>query len=258
MWTKNAEMDKGAGLHHRIRHQWLTRYRALAVESAELRASGRSDSFDHRGDRSLLAMRIDAAMSFGGSLLFEVEAFRAEEFSSSEEARGLITECANIALAESLSHFEQAMEMRRHPEWRPELSEIVRDAHRHTISALEPDVTTDEPVPPFRRRMTVKEHAAVLEEVERRYDRYPATMGGYAHEYLDLVDELPAYGVDRVLALHPWMERFGCETDVTFLVARQYDWIQLEGFLASPTLDWFFRIHDDGEWAAYNWPPRPS
>ena len=61
-------------------------------------------------------MRTDAAVSFGGHLLFEVEAFRAEEFSSPEEARSLITECANVAPDGSLSHLEHAVEMRRHPE----------------------------------------------------------------------------------------------------------------------------------------------
>lgn len=248
--------DEGASLHHRIRHLWLTRRRALAVEAAELRASGRSRSFDHRGDRSLLAMRTDAAMSFGGHLLYEVEAFRAEEFSSPGEARSLITECANIALAGSLSHLGQAMEMRRHPEWLPELSEIVRDAHRHTISALDPDVTADEPVPPFRRRLTVEEHTAAQKEVERRSPGFAVTMDGYADEYMALVDELPARGIDRVLVINPWLARFGCETDVTFLVARHFDWIELEGFLTPATFDWFIRIGAHGEWEAHNWPPR--
>ena len=251
-----AEMDEAAGLHHRVRHLWLTRRRVLEVEAAELRASGRSESFDHRHDRSFLAMRTDAALSFSGCLLFEVEAFRAEDFSSPDEARSLISECADIALAESLSDLGEAFEMRRHPEWLPELSEILRDAHRDTIGALEPDVTADEPIPPFRRRLTVAEHAAALEEAERRSGYYyPRTLGGYADEYGELLDELPAHGVDRVLVLNPWLERFGCETDVTFLVARHLDWIELEGYLTPATFDWFVWIGAHGEWAAYNWPP---
>ncbi|MFE6614659.1 hypothetical protein [Amycolatopsis sp. NPDC057786] len=249
-------MDEGAGLHHRIRHRWLTRSRALEVEAAELRTSGRSSSSDRRGDRSLAALRADVAMSFGRHLLFEVEAFRAEDFSTPEEATSLITECANIALAGSLSHLDLAKEMRRHPEWRPELSEILRDAYRDTISALEADVTTREPVPPFRRRLTAEEHAAALNEVERRSREYPETIHGYAGECMDLVDELPAHGMNRVLVIPPWSERFGCETDVTFLVARDFDWIELEGFLTSATFGWFIRIGAHGEWEAHNWPPR--
>lgn len=251
-------MEEAAGVHHRIRRQWLARCRLLDVTAAELRASGRAHSFDHCDDRSLLAMRNDVTRSFGGHLLFEVEAFRAEDFSSPEEARSLMAECANIALADALSNLEQALELRRHPEWLPELSEILRDTHRHTISALERDVTTDEPVPPFRRRLTVEEHAAAREEVERRASRYPPTMDGYADEYLDLVDALPAHGINRVLVIHPWMERFGCETEVTFLVSRHFDWIQLEGYLTSATFDWFIWMDDSGQWAAYNWPPQPG
>jgi hypothetical protein len=247
-------MDEAAGVHHGIRRLWLARCRLLNVAAAELRASGRSHSLDHRDDRSFPAMHNDVVTSFGGNLLFEVEAFRAEDFSSPEEARSLMAECANIALADALSDLEQATELRRHPEWLPELTGILRDAHRETISALEQDVTADEPVPPFRRRLTVEEHTAALEEVERRSGGSPAP-AGYADEYMDLVDTLPAHGVDRVLVIHPWMARFGCETDVTFLVARHFDWIQLEGYLTPATFDWYIWIGGDGEWASYNWPP---
>jgi hypothetical protein len=245
-----AEMEEAAGVHHGIRRQWLARCRLLNAAATELRASGRSHY-----DRSFPAMHNDVVTSFGGHLLFEVEAFRAEDFSSPEEARSLLAECANLALADALSNLEQTRELRRHPDWLPELSEILRGAHRETISTLEKDGTAHEPVPPFRRRLTVEEHAAAWEEVERRTSRYPPTMHGYADEYGDLIDALPAHGINRVLVIHPWMERFGCETDVTFLVARHLDWIQLEGYVTSPTFDWFIWIDDSGEWAAYNWPP---
>jgi hypothetical protein len=237
----------GADLHHRVRHEWLDRLRQLRLRADDLHSDGRFDlELPHNG---IVEM-------FGCQLLFEVEAFRADELSSPEEARILLEECADIALATATSGLEQSRAMRRHPDWLPDLTEALRGLHRDTIAVME--ATTDVPIPPYRWRLPTEVHAAAWDALGRRWPSYRRGFSSASStEYEDLVSELRARGVHRVLVLHqPAIAQFSCETDVTLLADRRHDWPDAtgqEGQLTCDTFDWVVDVEMYGLWHAYGW-----
>nr|QEO73875.1 hypothetical protein [uncultured bacterium] len=245
-------VEAGTLLHHRLRHDWLARLRELRLENHELIADGLFFAGVHRhvSTRTELAMRHELTHWFGCSLLYEVEAFRAEELPALEDARGWIEQCADVALAGTMSSLEQSVEVKKlHPEWLPGLAEALKDVHRRTLGSLEP---RDGPIPAYRWRLPAKVYAAAWDAVERR--RLSGTLPGAAGwEYGDLLTELQNRGVQRVFMLHSLFAHLSCETDVTLLVERRFDWMDVEGYLASPTFDWFVEVGMDGEWEAHGW-----
>lgn len=251
-------MDAGTALHHRVRHDWLVRLRELRLEADRLLADGRFTIgvHRHRSIRSREAMHVEVTQWFGRALLFEVEVFRAEDLPSPEDARGWIEECANAALAATMASLEDGYEVKRDPDWLPELAGTLGNAHRRTVAALEPSAAADCPVPAYRWRLPTEVHAAAWDALTRRwlsdsYPRGPAVAGSCTYE--DLLAELHTRGPRRVLLLHhPVMSLFSCETDVSLLEERRFDWLELkDSYLTTADFDWFIEKGLDGEWNAY-------
>lgn len=186
---------------------------------------------------------------FGCQLLFEVEAFRADELSSPEEARILLEECADIALANTTSGLEQDRRVRRRPEWLPDLIEAVRGLRRDTIAAME----TATNVPPYRWRLPTDVYTAAWHTVNG--PRPSSEI--FSVNYEDLISELQTRDIRRVFVLQPpSFAEYSCETDVTLLAERRYDWphaTDQDGYLTNETFDWVVDVDMYGLWQAYGW-----
>lgn len=146
-------------------------------------------------------------------------------------------------------HLEQRRDIRRHPEWLPELRETLANARRFILELLES--TEDGPVPPYRWRLPTRVHEQAWEELERG--------SSWAHqssyEYNDLLDQLRARELRRVyLVHHPLYGHLSCETDTSLLAGGGQHWMETEGcYLTSASLEWSVKVGMYGEWDASGW-----
>ncbi|MEU7632043.1 hypothetical protein AB0C34_18955 [Nocardia sp. NPDC049220] len=56
--------------------------------------------------------------------------------------------------------------------------------------------------------------------------------------------------MSRVVLYHP-APRLCCETDVELLAERRFDWMEVEGHLTIPSLDWMVTLDVYGSWEAF-------
>jgi hypothetical protein len=216
--------------------------------------------------RSIEGLLIHKEARFGNYLLYEVEAFQAEEFSSAEEARDLIRECATITLTNMEASLEKTFEVTLHPEWLPELREGLRNAYARTVASLESDTVERMPAPPYRWRLPPDVVEAAWAELT---DRWPVITSRRTDSstatsiYVDdPVNEFKTRDIKRIRVLqHPgfgWLSGF--DTDVT-LLTEPYEWGPYELFdlcdrhLTCDTFDWVVLPdpYGDGDLTAYGW-----
>lgn len=254
-------MACGAGVHHRVRREWLTRLRSLQQHHDELLTAGQLLAGVHRhaSTRSKAGLLVDLEAYYGTQLLFEVEAFLAEEFSSHADAVALLSECAAAALGTVESYLARQVELKVHPQWHAETLYVLREVHRKTLVRLRTRPTAAEPLPAYRWRLPARASAAVREQMRRRcpaVDDHRGTLLGHDWAPQQVVALLKSRGLRRVFVLHPFFPIYSCETDVELLGIR-FDWMDLhETHLTAHPFDWFIHLGDLGEWDAVGWPLR--
>jgi hypothetical protein len=247
-------------VHQALRREWLARLDALRHRHDELNAGGGLFSVT-RGHTSLLsreAMSIEVEAWFGAWLLFEVEAFVAEEFGSRAEAISLLDDCAATALAAAESALSRRAELKVRPDWQPPLREALREVHRRTVAGLRvPPAPV--PVPAYRWRLPAEAHLAAWDALRRHClagddDRGVSVAGWDTGRVVAVLRE---HGLHRVLVLHQLFASNSCDTDVALLGGRRFDWIDLCGtYLTGDPFDWFIHFEDDGGCRAAGWPAR--
>ena len=262
--TGESSVEQGAKrsaeVHHALRREWLARLRGLRRRCDELLASGRLISGVHRHTSTVSkeGMHIEVEASFGARLLFEVEAFLAEEFGSRPEAVSLLGECAGTALTAAESQLAGRVELKVYPQWHPQMLEALREIHRRTMAGLPANPAATGSLPAYRWRLPTGVHIATWDELSRRClagDAHRRVPGVYCWDPAQVVAALQDHGLRRVLVLHQFLARHSCDTDVVLLGERRFDWMDLSGtYLTSDPFDWFIHFDDHGYWGAVGWP----